>query len=89
VGLSDNVAFAGTLTGIAGVAPGRNLQLKPFLAAQIQRETPTGSGWRADGDGGVDLKWGITSSSGAQVHPDVRILSSRSVPAALFGLLPA
>ena len=32
-----NVAYAGTLTGIADAQPGRNLQLKPFATAQVDR----------------------------------------------------
>jgi hypothetical protein len=57
-----NVAYAGRLRGIANAQPGRNLQIKPFLTGQTGRNDPTGSGWDRDGDGGVDLKWGITSS---------------------------
>ena len=55
-----NVAYAGTLTGIANAQPGRNLQVKPFATAQVRRDA-RGPFDRA-GDGGVDVKWGITSS---------------------------
>ena len=57
-----NVAYAGTLSGIANAQPGRNLQVKPFLTGEVGRASPAVSAWNADGDGGVDLKWGITSS---------------------------
>lgn len=56
-----NVAYAGTLDGIAAVERGRSLQVKPFLTGQVA-ETPSGDAWRRDMDGGVDLKWGLTSS---------------------------
>jgi hypothetical protein len=56
------VAYAGVLAGIAGVAPGRNLQVKPFATAEMGRGAAGDPGWRRDADGGVDLKWGITSS---------------------------
>jgi hypothetical protein len=47
-----NVAYAGTLSGIGNAQPGRNLQVKPFATADVSREA----------DGGVDAKWGVTSS---------------------------
>lgn len=50
---------AGTLTGIDGVRPGRNLSLKPFALANH----PSGSlqaGASADFDAGADLKYGLT-----------------------------
>jgi Domain of unknown function (DUF5916)/Carbohydrate family 9 binding domain-like len=57
-----NVAYAGTIAGIADVRPGRNLQIKPFATADVSR----GSGGRrvlsGEADGGVDVKWGVTSS---------------------------
>jgi hypothetical protein len=57
-----NVAYAGTLGGITSAEPGRNLQVKPFLTGQAGRTPASGDAWDSDGDGGVDLKWGITSS---------------------------
>jgi hypothetical protein len=47
-----NVAYAGTLSGIGDAEPGRNLQVKPFATADVSR----------DADGGIDAKWGVTSS---------------------------
>jgi len=55
-----DVAYAGTLTGISGVRPGRNVHVKPFATGRIGAATPGASRW--DADGGLDLKWGITSS---------------------------
>ncbi len=56
-----NVAYAGRLLGIAGVGRGRNLQVTPFATARIQPGAPDGDG-PPRGDGGLDLKWGVTSS---------------------------
>ncbi len=51
------VSYAGVLTGIQGVHPGRNLRFKPFTTAQVSRKA---SGARQlDGDGGFDLKYGL------------------------------
>lgn len=57
-----NVAYAGTLTGITDAQPGRNLQVKPFLTGGATRESAAGTPWNGNADGGVDVKWGITSS---------------------------
>ncbi|MBI4445339.1 MAG: carbohydrate binding family 9 domain-containing protein [Acidobacteria bacterium] len=54
-----HVGYAGLLLGIEGVQPGRNLQVKPFFTAQ---STNSDAGWKADSDGGVDLKWAVTPS---------------------------
>jgi hypothetical protein len=55
-----NVAYAGMLSGIAQAQPGRNLQLKPFVTGGVDRGSPNTPD--RDADGGLDLKWGITSS---------------------------
>jgi hypothetical protein len=57
-----NVAYAGRLTGIDSVARGRNLQVKPFATAEIGQDRRGEAGWNGQADGGLDLKWGITSS---------------------------
>ena len=44
-----NVAYAGTLTGIANAQPGRNLQVKPFAAAQVRRNARGPSDGAGDG----------------------------------------
>jgi hypothetical protein len=54
-----NVAYAGTIAGIADARPGRNLQLKPFATADVSRGRRV---WSGEADGGVDVKWGVTSS---------------------------
>jgi hypothetical protein len=55
------VAYAGTLGGLANVQGGRDLRVKPFLTGQVTQGIDA-AGWARDGDGGVDLKWGVTSS---------------------------
>ena len=57
-----NVAYAGTLTGIADAQPGRNLQVKPFATAEIARGNLGRQNWDGQADGGLDLKLGIGSS---------------------------
>ena len=57
-----NVAYAGTLQGIEGVRPGGSVMVKPFLTGEVRNHGSQGPGWRGEPDGGVDLKWGITSS---------------------------
>jgi hypothetical protein len=56
----SKVSYAGALTGIRSVRPGRNLRIKPFLTGQMS-QLPSRSR-RLDGDGGVDLKYGIGSA---------------------------
>jgi hypothetical protein len=55
------VSQYGTLTGLQGVRPGRNLQVKPFVLAGAQKPDAVASTRRVD-DAGVDLKYSITSS---------------------------
>ena len=51
------VSYAGVLSGIEGVATGRDLRITPFMTARRD------DGRAGDGaDGGVDVKWGLTSS---------------------------
>jgi hypothetical protein len=57
-----SVSFAGLLTGIDRVATGRDLRVTPFTTARIGNGTPAAPGWGGEGDGGVDVKWGLTSS---------------------------
>jgi hypothetical protein len=57
-----SVAFAGLLTGIDHVARGRDLRVTPFTTARLDNGTTVEPGWGGEGDGGADLKWGITSS---------------------------
>jgi hypothetical protein len=56
------VGYAGLLTGISGVESGSDLRITPFTTGQFTTG-PAGTGaWDGDGDAGVDLKWGVTSS---------------------------
>ena len=56
------VGYAGLLTGISGVESGSDLRITPFTTGQFTTR-PAGTGaWYGDGDAGVDLKWGVTSS---------------------------
>ncbi len=51
---------AGTLEGLDGVRPGRNMSAKPFvLAAEPSGEVRTGQG--TEFDAGLDMKFGLTS----------------------------
>jgi len=56
------VGYAGLLTGITGVESGSDLRITPFTTGQF-KTGPAGTGaWAGDGDAGMDLKWGVTSS---------------------------
>ena len=51
------VSYAGVLTGIQQVRPGRNLRIKPFATTQVSRHPSGERLW--DRDGGIDLKYGL------------------------------
>jgi hypothetical protein len=57
------VSLAGTLTGLEGIHQGRNLTVKPYIAAGVN-QVLTGTTLKSDfdSDGGVDLKYGLTPS---------------------------
>jgi hypothetical protein len=57
-----SVSYAGRLTGISGVASGSDLRITPFTSGQFTSGAAGGRGWDGDGDAGMDLKWGMTSS---------------------------
>ena len=57
-----SVSFAGLLTGIDRVARGHDLRVTPFTTARFDNGTAGSPGWGGEGDGGVDVKWGLTSS---------------------------
>jgi hypothetical protein len=57
-----SVGFAGRLGGIAGVRSGRDLRITPFATGQFTNGMSGPASWGGDGDGGVDVKWGMTSS---------------------------
>jgi hypothetical protein len=56
------VAYAGELRGIENVEPGRNLQVKPYLLAGVERLESGGQDTDGDYDGGLDLKYALTPS---------------------------
>jgi hypothetical protein len=56
------VSYAGTLTGISDVRSGSDLRVTPFATGQFTNRRPGDRGWGRDGDGGVDVKWGLGSS---------------------------
>ncbi|TVR59254.1 MAG: hypothetical protein EA422_15300 [Gemmatimonadales bacterium] len=52
---------AGTMTGLEGIQPGRNLTVKPFaLAADSRGQAVADAQTGSRADAGVDLKYGIT-----------------------------
>ena len=56
------VSYAGLLTGITGVTRGSDLRITPFATGQF-KTGPGGKGpWNRNGDAGMDMKWGVTSS---------------------------
>jgi hypothetical protein len=57
-----SVSYAGRLTGITGVESGSDLRVTPFTTGQFTTGLPGSRDWDGNGDGGVDLKWGVTSS---------------------------
>ena len=54
---------AGTLVGLENIRQGRNLKIKPYLSAGITENRQGNVVDRSiDGDGGVDVKYGLTQS---------------------------
>ncbi|MDP2956875.1 MAG: DUF5916 domain-containing protein, partial [Longimicrobiales bacterium] len=59
--LIHKMSRAGTLHGFQGLHAGRNLSVKPYVAASDASGSLTSMGaGHSGGDGGFDLKWGIT-----------------------------
>jgi hypothetical protein len=52
-------SYEGLLEGIRGIRPGRNIRVKPFVTGQARTAEGRNTG---DGDGGVDVKIGVTTS---------------------------
>jgi hypothetical protein len=57
------VSYAGMLTGITGVrSSSSDLRVTPFTTGSVTHGSAGTGTWKGDGDAGVDLKWGVTSS---------------------------
>jgi CRP-like cAMP-binding protein len=65
------VSFGGTLAGLPDASQGRNLRIKPFVAANSTRGVGAGR-YSSGSDAGVDVKYGVTPSLtiDATVRPD-------------------
>jgi hypothetical protein len=57
-----HVGYAGTLEGLEGVGRGRDLRVTPFVTARVDHGAGKAPGWSGATDGGLDLKYGLTSS---------------------------
>jgi hypothetical protein len=55
----QRVSFAGTVEGLRGLRPGMNLRFKPYAASASN--TLAGHRTTGDFDGGIDVKYGVTS----------------------------
>jgi hypothetical protein len=55
----QRVSLAGTVEGLRGLQPGKNLRFKPY--ALTSSNTAGGGGARGDFDAGIDVKYGVTS----------------------------
>jgi hypothetical protein len=55
----DRVSLAGTVEGLRGLRPGRNIRVKPY--ASSSSNTINGRGTNGDFDAGFDVKYGVTS----------------------------
>ena len=55
----QRVSLAGTLEGMRGVRPGKDLRIKPYVLSS--GSTIGGSATRGDFEGGFDVKYGVTT----------------------------
>lgn len=56
------ISMAGELTGLTGLAQSAQLQIKPFVIGDVSEDPRLEADPITDGDGGLDLKWGVTRS---------------------------
>jgi len=56
------VSMAGELTGLTGLAQSAQLQIKPFVVGDVGEDPRLDLDPSAEGDYGLDLKWGVTRS---------------------------
>jgi hypothetical protein len=59
--LTRSIPYAGELRGIENVEPGRNFQVKPYVLGGVKRLASRGQDAEGDFDGGLDMKYGVTS----------------------------
>jgi hypothetical protein len=57
--LVSRVSYAGTLEGLSGIRPGRNLYVKPYVSAPVVRRQGDDVDFLPDA--GIDLKYGVQS----------------------------
>jgi uncharacterized protein DUF5916/cellulose/xylan binding protein with CBM9 domain len=55
----DRVSMAGTVEGLRGLRPGKNLRIKPYGASSSN--TVAGTATKGEFDGGLDVKYGVTT----------------------------
>jgi len=58
---SQRISYAGDLYGLKGIQPGKNFKIKPYLLGGVNHFASRGQGTQGDLDGGVDIKYGLTS----------------------------
>jgi hypothetical protein len=56
------VSYAGVLAGLEGVSPGFNFRIKAFATVQGVSTDADLRRWRGESDGGLDIKYGLSSS---------------------------
>ena len=56
------ISMAGELTGLTGLAQSAQLQIKPFVIGGVSEDPRLDTDPITDGDGGLDIKWGVTRS---------------------------
>ncbi len=55
------ISRSGVLQGLQRLRPGKNLTVKPYVAPEVSRFDSRRTGTSLDLDGGVDMKYGVTS----------------------------
>ncbi len=55
-------SMSGTITGLEGIRPGRNLKIKPYGISSVTELAANGLSRDLDANGGADLKYGLTPS---------------------------
>ena len=55
----NRVSLAGTLDGLEGIQPGRNIRIKPYVVGSLGQFAGGDEDWK--GDAGLDAKYGLTT----------------------------